>query len=306
MWAAIQDDGRCGYQHIGITPGGAADKQAFQWANVLCGNALTSPVIEVVMGNIALVADNDICVAITGAEVDVLIGGRRVNMWEEVRVPAGQPLRLGQPSAGLRNYISLAGEWEIPVKFDSVSTTQRERIGGLNTDGQSLLVGDRIPIKARQKHRVRRSPKSIINKYRNLRDDIQPLRFIPAYQFERFDLARQQLFLSSTYTVSQHTDRMGCRLSGNAINWAHEGMLSEGLSAGAVQIPPDGQPIVMLCEHQTIGGYPKIGTLTQSSVNWLSQLGPGTQVRFSLCHVLDAHNQMHREQFMLERFIHET
>lgn len=287
--ALLQDGGRFGKHRIGLTTGGPLDNQAFQWANRLCGNApeMNATAIEISIGGLMLKVEADTSIALTGANMPLKINQRAVNSWQTLRVKAGDKIELGYATQGVRAYLAVAGGFNIPPSFGSTATVAREGIGGLH--GQALAKGDQLPY---QDHTAPECLR-LAAEDRPAYPTSVTLQVITGYQQEHFSATQQALFFNSEYTVSEQCDRMGFRLEGQAIQADISGMLSEGICYGAIQIPANGQPILLLNDRQTIGGYPKIGSVFSLDIARLTQLLPGGKVRFTPITQADAHNQLH-------------
>lgn len=287
MLSLIQDAGRFGAFNIGLTNGGPIDLPAFQWANRLCANELNATAIEISVGGLALIAQLDTTIAVTGANMELTINGQVKDLWRSYQVKAGDVIALGFASQGVRSYLAVADGFTIAESFGSTATVCREGVGGLT--GDKLNVGDILPCGSQS----RKQNLVLTNKLRPEYTDDVVLHTVPSYQQEYFSSHQQRLFFSSEYQVSKHFDRMGYRLKGQKISCDIEGVLSEGICHGAVQIPADGQPIVLMNDRQTIGGYPKIGAVSSVDSAKLGQLGQGGKVRFEPISMEQAHNLFH-------------
>jgi biotin-dependent carboxylase-like uncharacterized protein len=291
VMSLVQDAGRFGAFNLGLTNGGPADALAFYWANKLCGNKVNSAVIEVSLGGLQLMAQIDCILAITGAPMGVTINGKTKSLWRSYLIKAGDTIHLGYASKGVRAYIAIRGGFDIPLSFTSASTVCRESIGGLS--GGKLRVNDILPSKI---NAILQNEKTLFK----LPDVAKPrysnevcLRTVLSYQHHDFCNIDKRLFFSSTYQVSQFWDRMGYRLTGQVLKPNVEGILSEGICYGAIQVPKDGQPIVLLNDRQTIGGYPKIGAVISQDCAKLSQLRQGDTVKFEPISMAQAGNLYH-------------
>jgi len=283
----IQDAGRFGAFNVGLTNGGPIDSAAFQWANRLCVNELNATAIEISLGGLALIAQLDTTIAVTGANMPLTINGQIKELWRSHHVKTGDVIKLGFATQGVRSYLAVAGGFTIPESFGSTSTVCREGIGGLS--GEKLKGGDILPCASK----YRATNLILIERLRPRFSKEAILRTIPSYQQQHFSSQQQRLFFSSEYTVSKSFDRMGYRLEGKKILCDIDGILSEGICHGAVQIPPDGQPIVLMNDRQTIGGYPKIGAVSSIDTAKLGQLNQGCKVRFEPISMEQAHNIFH-------------
>lgn len=280
----IQDKGRFGAHNLGLTNGGPLDALAFDWANRLLGNESNATCLEVSFGGLTLESEIDTAIVVTGAEMPVKINGDSIAQWQTYPVKKGDTIELGYAISGTRAYLAVADGIAIPPSFGSSATVVREKVGGLN--GDKLQASDQLACKAHT-----------LSQHYRLADEDQPhysdgaiLRVVLGYQQDAFDIIEKQRFFSSRYQVTDRSDRMGFRLEGEAIKSDIVGMLSEGICHGAIQIPADGQPIVLMNDRQTIGGYPKIGSVIPLDTARLAQLSPGSTIRFEAISPEYAHN----------------
>ncbi|WP_447956554.1 5-oxoprolinase subunit C family protein [Vreelandella sp. EE7] len=274
--ALIQDNGRFGVSHLGVTQSGAADWISYRWANWLLGNASNCAALEIAMGgNLTLQAEGDVTLALAGADLDARIDGKPLAPQGCFTLDAGQKLTFRQPKTGLRTYLAFPGGLDAPKVMGSRACTAREEIGGLHDDGKPLRTGDRLSWHGGQ-HTSRTLPRGA---QLPLPAPGCPLPMVLGAQAALF--AGRSLYnaFNQPWTVDQRADRMGIRLTGAPLQSALSGIVSEGIPLGAVQVPPDGQPIVLMNDRQTIGGYPRIGALTPSACALLAQCLPGTEVR---------------------------
>jgi len=293
----VQDLGRFGYQHLGLTNGGAADEHAFLWANRLLGNASNSATVEVCFGGLALQAEVSTRIALTGADLQARLNGEPLVPWQTYGVRAGDRLHLGHSKTGVRAYLAVAGGFQVEPVLGSVATVMREQLGGLDGRGSALEVDDILPCASADQGPSMRVP------WRYIPDYQAPLvlRVIEGQQGALFSESDWKTLYSSAYDISNQSDRMGVRLSGEPLRPKVGGIVSEGISFGAVQLPPDGQPIVLLKDRQTMGGYPKLGTLFPLDAFALAQRQPHTPVRFAPMSLAEAQQKMQRFYgFMLD------
>ncbi len=285
--ALLQDDGRYGYQHLGVTTGGPMDEHAFVWANHLLGNAPGSAQLEITYGLLQLRCLADTTIALTGADLGARLNGEPLPPWRTRQVRKGDEILFATPVTGLRAYLTVLGGFEAEARLGSCATVCREGLGGSDGTGARLKVGDRLGFESRRSTLDARVPDWAIPDY----DQPLALGVMPGYQHDEFDSVQRTKFFSGEYRVSQNIDRMGYRLSGDAITPRRTGIISEGIAFGAIQIPSDGQPIVLLRDRQTIGGYPKIGCISALGAAQLSQRGPGARVHFYPMDVSEAEAQ---------------
>jgi biotin-dependent carboxylase-like uncharacterized protein len=302
----LQDAGRYGQHTIGLTNGGPMDPLAYKWANRLLGNSDNATVIETTVGGLSLISHVNTQVAITGAKVSVKINGIPQAQWQTLAIAKNDVLELGYATQGCRIYIAVKGGFQVDKQFSSTSTVMREGVGGLS--GKPLQKGDVIYVLdntddlANKTNRFLKLPENKQPKYSN---DIT-LRVIPGYQEHEFSRHDQRMFFYHEYTVSDLCDRMGYRLSGEKVNCNIQGILSEGIALGAIQIPKDGQPIILMNDRQTIGGYPKIGSVLSLDLAKLAQLTQGGKVRFEPITIDHAHSLLLLAQHQFENTFLET
>lgn len=283
----LQDAGRFGQHRIGLTNGGPLDPEAFACCNRLLGNSAGTTAVEVSFGGLRLQAQVHSFICVTGASMPLYINGVEQALWTVHPVKPGDDISLDFAESGCRAYLGVADGFQVEASFGSSATVVREGIGGLG--GAKLQAGDQLPCpEVSQRKRLQLLPE-----HRPHYHDIVTVRVIPGYQQHHFSRLQQRRFFSHRYTVSDRSDRMGYRLEGPAIKGDIEGILSEGICQGAIQIPADGQPIVLLNDRQTIGGYPKIGAALSLDAARLAQLKPGGSVYFAPISPHGAHNALH-------------
>ncbi|UZT76724.1 biotin-dependent carboxyltransferase family protein [Ectopseudomonas chengduensis] len=272
----LQDAGRFGVRHLGVTQSGALDWVAHYWANWLLGNPLTTAVVEITLGNGEFECTRDAILALTGADLGARLDEQSLQPWRSFRVRAGQRLTFVQPRQGARAYLAAPGGFQAPSILGSCASMLREGLGGLHGDGQALAKGDELGW-AGTTDTVREVPGELIPQYL-----LNPrLSLILGAQVG--DFGGQSLFdaFNCEWLIDTRADRMGIRLNGPQLQYKRGSMISEGIPLGAVQVPPDGQPIILLNDRQTIGGYPRLGSLTPLAVARLAQCLPGQAVRLT-------------------------
>ena len=274
--SSIQDAGRRGFSDIGLTQSGAMDEMAFGYANFLVGNDFNTPCIEVALGGLVLKAQSDMCIAICGATMHPKLNGHTMSLWQIHQIKSGDMLAFAYASEGQFAYLAVAGGFQTPHLYGSFSTSVKEGLGGI--EGRKLKAGDQLSTSgARCPMERRKLEKQHIPHY----PDEITLRLVKGYQEAMFDASAQATFFNSVYTFKGEGDRMGYRLSGEKVVSSATGILSEPICYGAVQIPSHGEPIVLLKERQTIGGYPKIGSVIAVDCFKLAQLRSSGRVRFA-------------------------
>lgn len=272
----LQDAGRFGKHDMGLTTGGPLDKSSFNWANRLCSNSSTACAIEVSIGGLTLKSQINTQIAVTGGDAGVKINDNPVQSWRTYSVKAGDIVEVGFAQQANRHYLAVAGGFQIPPMFGSCATVVREKMGGL--DGKALTRGDFLPCKPHNKSDYKQW--MLPETSRPVYSGSVVLRVILGYQQQSFSHKTKMRFFNSEFSISDRCDRMGFRLIGSKILANINGILSEGICYGAIQLPLDGQPIILLNDRQTIGGYPKIGSVLSLDLPKLAQRLPGTKVYF--------------------------
>ncbi|HWD34118.1 MAG TPA: biotin-dependent carboxyltransferase family protein [Pseudomonas sp.] len=271
----LQDAGRFGVRHLGVTQGGALDWVSMRWANWLLGNPAEAAVVEVTLGGFSLVAEQDCCLALAGADLDARIDGEPLKPWSSFTLSRGQRLRLNQPLHGARAYLAAPGGFAAPQVMGSCASVVREELGGLDGFGSALAKGQQLEYSG-----VAPALKTVPEALRPDLTDASALDLVLGAQIGDFSGTSLFEAFNRDWTLDSRADRMGMRLLGPALQYQGAPMISEGIPLGAVQVPPDGQPIVLLNDRQTIGGYPRLGALTPLALARLAQLLPGSVVRF--------------------------
>jgi biotin-dependent carboxylase-like uncharacterized protein len=297
LLALIQDLGRHGHQSIGLTTGGPMDEVAFRWANALLDNDSNSPEIEITFGMFILEAQADTSIAITGADLAATLNDKSITPWQTYAIKKGDVLAFHQPVWGLRAYLAVKDGFHCEPTLGSVATVVREKIGGLTGKGDKLQKGDLLAYQAYSGHEQRSVPRLAIPNYGN-----KEIPVILGYQYQSFSSLDRANFFSSDYTVSSNSDRMGYRLEGQEVHSDLKGIISEGIAYGAIQVPKDGQPIVLLQDRQTIGGYPKMGCVTRVGGGILAQQKPGDIIQFTPITVDQAERERHLQMARLTQW----
>jgi biotin-dependent carboxylase-like uncharacterized protein len=287
--ATIQDAGRYGYAENGVSQSGAADEHAYQWANHLLDNDFNAAVVEISLGNCEWQALDTMEIIITGADFHFTIDDKPVPLWQTIWIKQGETLKcqIAEQRAGIRSVIAVKAGFQTMLQFGSRSVNLREQIGEEIKAGDTLIT---LPF-TKQAMRKRAIPYYFKPDY----DQPLVLRLIPGYQYQQFSQKQKKILLNQDYLINSASDRVGCRLHGQAIQNVPAKMVSEGIAYGSVEITTDGQPIVLLKDRPTIGGYPKIGTVSSLDLSKLAQRQAGTSVRFELMTLELAQQQ--RQQF---------
>ncbi|HEV8473780.1 MAG TPA: biotin-dependent carboxyltransferase family protein [Methylomirabilota bacterium] len=280
----VQDAGRAGQMRYGIPPSGPVDRASFVLANRLVGNADGAAALEFTVLGPRLRAERPCVVAVTGADAPITINERPAPAWTTLALAAGDVLRIGAARRGVRGYVAVAGGIDVAPVLGSRATYLRGRLGGLQ--GRALKRDDTLSAGPAASPR----PRAVPERARPSCDDDAPLRVVLGPQAERFSESGVAAFLGSAYEVLPQSDRMGVRLSGPRIahTLGHD-IISDGIALGAVQVPGDGLPIVLLVDRQSTGGYTKIATVCSFDIRRVGQAKPGQRLRFIAVDIAEAH-----------------
>jgi antagonist of KipI len=276
--ATIQDSGRRGWRQFGVPGSGPMDSFAFHAANALVGNAVECAEVEIGLGDITLQATQDCVLAVTGLGYQLSVYIWEVPLWGSFFVRAGWKIQLNKMESGMWAYLSVPGGVQTPSILGSQSTYLRGAFGGL--EGRQLQAGDRITAASHFSYELagRTLPEENRPKYQ-----VNPiLSVIMGPQWDYFTKESIKTFLSSEYSISLTSDRMGYRLEGLPLTRrSNKELISEGMISGAIQVPSNGLPIVMMADGPTTGGYPKIGTVVGADLPLLAQCTPKkSRIRF--------------------------
>ncbi|HET6204717.1 MAG TPA: biotin-dependent carboxyltransferase family protein [Planctomycetota bacterium] len=277
-FATVQDLGRFGHLRHGVPPSGAMDPFALEVANLLVGNPRGAAALEVAPGRLALRCLAEGLFAVTGADLDATVDGKPAPRWEAFAVHGGETLSFGRALGGVFAYLALAGGIDVDEVMGSRSTYVRARLGGF--EGRPLGRGDLLragPIAAPLRPAGRRLPREVIPSYSRRVE----ARVILGPDLDRFTEQALATLLASPFEVTPRSDRMGYRLRGPSLR--HRGgadILTDALATGSVQVPPDGQPIVLLADRPATGGYARIATVITADVGKVAQSPPGGTVSF--------------------------
>lgn len=285
LLTSIQDLGRKGFQQYGVIVSGAMDPYSLRMANLLVGNKEEEAAFEITLIGPMLKMEKDCVIAITGGNLSPTIDGQAVPMWRPVYVKEGQVLQFGKCRSGCRAYLSVAGGYAIPEVMNSKSTYVRGQIGGYK--GRALQADDKLQFN-KVPTVLQNWPKEAVTTKWFIHDkDFLPkstpvVRFIKGRQFEYFTDISKAMLVESVFKVSSQSDRMGYKLEGPTLELKNQrDLLSEAVSNGSIQVPPDGNPIILLADRQTTGGYPKIAQVITADLSFIAQMKPGECIKFS-------------------------
>ena len=292
LQTTVQDLGRPSHQRQGIPGGGAMDRAAIRVANIILGNDDGAAALEAALIGPTVTFEQSTLIAVTGGDLEPTLGEQPLAMWHPIHVPRGATLRFGRPQSGCRTYIAVAGGIDVPPVFGSRSTYLRAAFGGYQ--GRALRAGDELAFGEPSQLSMKIAESlPLTNNHsttarwsigHTLRSRYSPepiVRLIGGTHTDLLSATSRTKLFSATFKVSSSSDRMGYRLNGAALPLREPvELLSEGVTFGTVQLPPDGSPIILMADRQTAGGYPRIGEVASVDLPLVAQLKPGEGLRF--------------------------
>ncbi|MEN1967351.1 biotin-dependent carboxyltransferase family protein [Lentibacillus sp. N15] len=288
----MQDMGRKGYQRFGVPVAGAMDTYALQIANILVGNKRDEVCLEVTLIGPELEARQPVTMAITGAAINPAVNGQSIPMWESFVMQKGDRLTFGSYQAGVRCYIAAAGGFVTPTMFGSKSTDMNSGFGRVLIKGETLVGNPAITCCGIG------LMKTMVPSYQKEID----VAVIEGPHANLFTEADRQRFYQTTFTVGANSNRMGYRLTADDFHMSATGdVWSDATPFGGIQIPPNGQPIILMADRQTTGGYPRIGTVISTELSNIAQLPPQGKIRFYPISVEEAQQQRIDMEAFLDR-----
>ncbi|MBX2871296.1 MAG: biotin-dependent carboxyltransferase family protein [Saprospiraceae bacterium] len=276
LFTTIQDQGRFGYQAFGVPTSGALDQGAAALANRLVGNSLDSPVLEITLMGPKIQFEGEGVMAIAGANLSATLNGVACPNGQAFRVSDNDVLQFGRPVEGCRAYLGVRGKWEIPSWLSSKSAISQN--GAALTPASIMQKGTWIKVRNESK-----KPITQTSEVTPLTNSSPSIRVLPGPEFHRFSRFTIGEFFGQSYRISPDSNRMGYRLQEKLTSFApNEELISSGIIPGTIQITSAGQPIILLADAQTTGGYYRIANVIGQDLDVLAQLKPGDELRFSL------------------------
>lgn len=285
MLTTVQDSGRWGWQSSGVPVAGPMDPVSHRLANALVGNARAAAALEITLLGPELEFDDERVVAVAGAQFDLFLDGRAVPTNAPFLVSSGARVRFGARRIGTRAYLAISGGIEVAPILGSRSTHLVSRMGGVA--GRALIAGDVLPLgEATEVYSAGPMPQDAIVP---LPDRHARVRVLAGPQTEYFTTEALEVLQSAPYVIAQNSDRMGFRLDGPRLTHARGAdIISDATPLGVLQVPASGQPILLMADRQTTGGYPKLATVVTADMSVAGQLGPGDTISFVVCTPLEA------------------
>lgn len=308
----LQDTGRIGYQQYGVVVSGAMDSFSLRLANILVGNHPQEGALEMTMAGPSLKIPKGLVFALTGADMGARLNGIPVPRNRPVYARTDALLRFGFASRGARAYLAVAGGFDVPPVMNSKSTYLRAQMGGWK--GRALKGGDQLPLGTPSKKQ-----QAIITRLAGMpsRNGVfstvpwgaktdfifeeAPIRVTSGLQYDWFTKGSLDGFFSTPFRITTNSDRMGYRLQGAPLAFREKrDLISEPINLGAIQVPPDGQPIILMADRQTTGGYPKIAQVILADLPRLAQMKPGQSLSFQLVTLNEAERSYEKAETFLE------
>lgn len=276
----VQDLGRYGYQRYGMPVSGAMDRCSYIVANRLVGNHDHDAALEITLKGPELLFEHDSVIALTGADLAPSLDGIGIPLWTSVKVKAGSRISFGTRRVGARCYLAIAGGIDVPIILGSRSTHIASQTGGMK--GRTLAQGDILVSGTPSLYQQTTIGRSLPEKLRPMYSTVTTLRILPIPQRDAFLERSLEVFTTNPYRLTSQSDRMGYRLEGPKFGHGRaEQYISDGTALGALQIPPDEQPILLMADRQTTGGYPKIAVVISADLHLAGQLLPGDTIQFT-------------------------
>jgi antagonist of KipI len=296
----VQDRGRFGYQYLGINPGGAMDTLSAQVANVLVGNDPAKAVVELHFPASEFFFEQPALIAISGADFTASINGDEIPCLQPIAVSKYSILQFYRRKSGARAYLAVHGGLDVPKWFNSYSTHLKAMAGGLN--GKTLQKDDEIRIQTMTSLDPLLGKKEFhVLPWKADKDwgdsAVEEILVLPGHEWEHMTEASKEIILQTSYMITSQSDRMGYSLSGQALTMQkQEEMVSSGVCFGTVQLLPDGQLIILMADHQTTGGYPRVAHVISAHHSRLAQMNPGQRVQFGLTDLKTAEDLLVKQQ----------
>jgi antagonist of KipI len=295
LFTTVQDLGREGFGPMGVSASGAADAVSLRIGNRLVGNSQGAAALEMTLVGGVFTFERTAVIAVTGGDFGASLDGMALPMWTSILVPGGETVRFGASRSGARAYLCVRGGIAVEPFLGSASTHVLSGLGGF--EGRALRKGDRVELGAANSHFRTRSLSATA--LENLRPQ-KVIRITAGPQSDWFGESSWRTLCTNAFRVNEQSNRMGIRLQGPPISLdASREMITEGVPLGAVQVTPSGQPIILLVEQQTTGGYPKIANVISADLHSLGQLRPRDEIRFERVEMSEARSLLIQQEALL-------
>lgn len=300
----IRDEGRYGYQHLGINPGGAMDRTAMRVANMLVGNDPAEVVIEMHFPAAEIQFEQTILIALAGADFSATINREEAPLLHPIMIQKGSTLRFGKQQKGARVYLAIQDGFVADEWLDSYSTNLKAKAGGYK--GRPLQKNDRLVLKQEQQYAFLNKAHAFeILPWQAKVSDLYSkdvFRFIAGTEYELLSDALKTQLQTRSFIISRESDRMGYRLQGEALQLVtQKEMISAAVTRGTIQLLPDGQLIILMADHQTTGGYPRIGHIISADISSLAQMRPGENFSLQQVTIAEAEKIIYKQEMNLQQ-----
>ena len=315
LLTTVQDLGRYGHQQEGVIVSGSMDTLAMRVANLLVGNPENTAALEITLQGPVLYFEQDLLVALTGADMAASINNQHVRLWRPLLVRAGSTLKFRSAREGCRSYLAVSGGIDVPHVLGSASTYLRAGFGGYR--GRALRADDVLPCREASEVAAalvaKLADKAVGEWFAQPNWTLEPqpymvyeeqpiIRALPGLEHDLFNEASRERFWGGKFQVTQQSDRMGYRLLGQVLQLSEQKeLLSSAVTFGTVQVPPQGSPIILMADHQTTGGYPRIAQVITADLPKLAQVQPGQNIQFKEVSLQQAHAHYLRQEAELEQ-----
>ncbi|MEW9699738.1 biotin-dependent carboxyltransferase family protein [Paenibacillus sp. SI8] len=310
LLTTIQDNGRLGLRKHGVITSGPMDRFAHRTANLLVGNTVNTASMELTLQGAELHAQKDMLLALCGADMEAVLDGQPVPLWRPFVIQSGSVLRMHYAVQGCRVYLAVAGGFDVEPVMGSRSTYMRAGLGGF--EGRALQQGDILSVGAAEPNGARmfqaigkrgasegqgllQAPWLVYTGRNSDYEDHPVVRIVRGREAAWFTAESMEELLAGSYEVTPHSDRMGYRLGGGELklgNGFSSEMISDAVAQGTIQVPPSGQPILLMADCQTTGGYPRIGQVISADLPLVAQIKPGGRIRFREVSLREAQEEL--------------
>jgi antagonist of KipI len=296
--SSLQDLGRDGFRNLGINPSGAMDKIAVRLINILLGNDEAEAVLEMHFPAPEILFEEDAIFALGGADFHAKLNNKKLENWKPYFTEKGSILKFSKKTFGMRAYLSVKGGFRIEKWLGSASTNLSAEIGGFS--GRKLQKFDKINFNRKTIDKKQKSDYKISNSLTSFYSRFPIVRVVVGAEFELLTASSENAFLRQNFAITQNSNRMGFRLEGKPLYLLHKKeLVSSAVSFGTIQLLPDGQIIILMADHQTSGGYPRIANVVEIDLPLVAQLGTNDKIAFRVISLEEAENLILHTEFEL-------
>jgi antagonist of KipI len=299
---SIQDEGRWRYQHLGINPGGVMDQFSSQVANILIGNFRNEPLIEMHFPAGSYLFEQDVLIAMGGANFSPTINGKEISLWQPIVVSKNSKLQFVKWKQGARCYLAIREKFELSPWLNSYSTNLKAVLGGYK--GRAFQKDDVIDFAQRNDYKKFLAGKDHLSlpwKADTNWTTVNKIFVLPGNEWNWLSETSKREFFQRSFTISSSADRMGYRLNGKLDSVKNEELVSSGVNFGTIQLLPNGEMIILMADHQTTGGYPRIAHVITAHLPFLAQMRAGDKINFEFVDQKKAENLFSQQEQHLQQ-----